>query len=52
MGTSKYKGGTEEGEWEREKEWESKSLREQRALISVGRNAICESVRCLNRDSN
>lgn len=36
----------------REKEWESKSLCEQYALISVGRNAICESVRCLNRDSN
>ena len=48
MGTSKYKGGAEEVQWE--KEWES--LCEQYSLISVGRNAICESVRCLNRDSN
>lgn len=47
MGASKCKGGTEDGE----NMWESKTLCEERALISVGRDAICESLRCLNREA-
>ena len=51
MSTSKYEVSLK-NESGRTKEWESKSLCGLYALISVGRNAISESVWCLNRDRN
>lgn len=48
MGASKCKGGSEDGE----NMWESKTLCEERTLISVGRDAICESLRCLNSEAS